>query len=64
MPDNSFNPRAERASSNFDVRQRLQWYWTYNLPKVHTQRSWIERLGAGRHVQLRHRPALHRQLSL
>jgi hypothetical protein len=33
MPDNSFNPHAERANSNFDVRQRVQWYWTYNLPK-------------------------------
>jgi len=33
QPDNSFNPRGERASSNFDVRQRLQWYWTYNMPK-------------------------------
>ena len=33
QPDNSFNPHAERASSNFDVRQRVQWYWTYNLPK-------------------------------
>ena len=35
MPDNSFNPHGERASSNFDVRQRVQWYWTYNLPKSH-----------------------------
>ena len=34
MPDNSFNPHAERASSNFDVRQRVQWYWSYNVPKV------------------------------
>ena len=33
QPDNSFNPHADRASSNFDVRHRLQWYWTYNLPK-------------------------------
>jgi len=33
MPDNSFNPHAERASSNFDVRHRVQWFWTYNLPK-------------------------------
>jgi hypothetical protein len=33
MPDDSFNPRAERASSNFDVRQRVQWYWTYDAPK-------------------------------
>jgi hypothetical protein len=33
QPDNSFNPHAERASSNFDVRQRVQWYWTYELPR-------------------------------
>jgi hypothetical protein len=36
QPDNSLNPHGERASSNFDVRQRLQWYWTYNLPKYKT----------------------------
>lgn len=36
MPDNSFNPHAERASSNFDTRHRIQWYWTYNLPKFRT----------------------------
>jgi hypothetical protein len=36
QPDDSFNPRGERASSNFDVRQRVQWYWTYNLPKFQT----------------------------
>jgi hypothetical protein len=40
QPDNSFNPHADRASSNFDVRQRLQWYWTYNLPKFE-QAQWI-----------------------
>ncbi|MGA2351915.1 MAG: carboxypeptidase regulatory-like domain-containing protein [Terracidiphilus sp.] len=40
QPDNSFNPRGERASSNFDVRQRLQWYWTYNLPKFE-QVKWL-----------------------
>jgi hypothetical protein len=34
QPDDSFNPHAERANSNFDVRQRLQWYWTYNVPKA------------------------------
>ncbi len=32
QPDNSFNPAGERANSNFDVRNRIQWYWTYNLP--------------------------------
>ena len=31
MPDDSFNPHAERASSNFDVRNRVQWFWTYNF---------------------------------
>lgn len=40
QPDNSFNPRGDRASSNFDVRQRLQWYWTYDFPKIQ-QAKWI-----------------------
>ncbi len=40
QPDDSFNPHAERASSNFDVRQHLQWYWNYNLPKFKTA-TWI-----------------------
>jgi hypothetical protein len=40
QPDDSFNPHAERASSNFDVRQRVQWYWTYNLPKSE-RAKWI-----------------------
>ncbi|HWR34595.1 MAG TPA: TonB-dependent receptor [Clostridia bacterium] len=33
QPDNSYNPSAERASSNFDNRHRLQWFWNYELPK-------------------------------
>ena len=33
QPDNSFNPRGEYANSNFDVRDRVQWYWTYDLPR-------------------------------
>ena len=40
QPDNSFNPHGERASSNFDVRQHMQWYWTYNLPKYNTAK-WL-----------------------
>jgi outer membrane receptor protein involved in Fe transport len=32
QPDNSYNPAAERASSNFDTRQRLEWIWSYDLP--------------------------------
>ncbi len=33
QPDNSYNPRRERADSNFDIRHRVQWFWSYNLPK-------------------------------
>ena len=40
QPDDSFNPKADHASSNFDVRQRVQWYWTYNLPKF-AQMKWM-----------------------
>ena len=40
QPDDSWNPHRERASSNFDVRQRVQWYWTYNLPSYKTAK-WI-----------------------
>jgi hypothetical protein len=39
QPDNSYNPAGERASSNFDVRQRVQWYWTYNLPEYHALKA-------------------------
>jgi hypothetical protein len=40
QPDNSFNPGGDRSSSNFDVRSRVQWYWTYNFPKVQ-EAKWI-----------------------
>jgi carboxypeptidase family protein/TonB-dependent receptor-like protein len=32
QPDNSFAPNRERASSNFDMRQKLSWSFTYNVP--------------------------------
>ncbi len=32
QPDNSYNTAAERANSNFDTRQRLQFFWSYQLP--------------------------------
>ncbi len=32
QPDNSFNPDAEWADSNFDVRHRLTWTFSYELP--------------------------------
>ena len=40
QPDNSFNPGAERANSNFDLRRSLKWYWTYELPKFETAK-WL-----------------------
>ena len=33
QPDNSYNPRAERANSNFDTRHRVQFLWNYDIPK-------------------------------
>lgn len=33
QPDNSFNPSAERANSNFDMRKSFKWYWSYDVPK-------------------------------
>lgn len=32
QPDNSLNPRGDKASSNFDMRKNLQWQFTYALP--------------------------------
>ena len=40
QPDNSYNPAAERANSNFDLRRALKWYWSYDLPKYETA-SWL-----------------------
>ncbi|ABF42219.1 hypothetical protein Acid345_3218 [Candidatus Koribacter versatilis Ellin345] len=40
QPDNSFNPGAERANSNFDLRKAFKWYYTYELPKFETAK-WI-----------------------
>ncbi len=41
LPDNSFNPSAERASSNFDVRHRFVWYWTYEVPWKTQGMKWL-----------------------
>ena len=34
QPDNSFNTANERASSNFDTRQRLSWNFVYEFPSA------------------------------
>jgi outer membrane receptor protein involved in Fe transport len=33
QPDNSYNPRGERANSNFDTRHRVQFLWNYDIPR-------------------------------
>jgi hypothetical protein len=40
QPNNSWNPNAECATSDFDIRQRMQWYWTYSLSRTE-QAKWI-----------------------
>jgi len=32
QPNNSFNLAPERGNSNFDIRRRFSWYYTYLLP--------------------------------
>ena len=32
QPDDSRNPEAEWAPSNFDVRHKFSWYFTWNIP--------------------------------
>jgi hypothetical protein len=32
QPDDSTRPENEKASSNFDVRHKLTWYFSYDLP--------------------------------
>jgi hypothetical protein len=32
QPDNSLNPAAEKANSNFDSRNRFTWDFNYNIP--------------------------------
>ncbi len=34
QPDNSFNPAAEKANSNFDRRQSFTWNFNYALPNA------------------------------
>jgi hypothetical protein len=33
QPNNSYNTRAERGNSNFDIRKRFSWQLGYELPK-------------------------------
>jgi hypothetical protein len=40
QPDNSLNPGAEKANSNFDVRHRFTWNYSYEFPKSERM-SWL-----------------------
>jgi hypothetical protein len=40
QPDNSFNPGAEKANSNFDLRRSFKWFFSYDLPKFE-QAKWL-----------------------
>ncbi len=42
QPDNSLRPDLERASSNFDMRQKLSWTFTYQLPSAERM-AWFSR---------------------
>ncbi len=35
QPDNSFRPDLERANSNFDIRHRISWTFSYAVPQLH-----------------------------
>ena len=39
QPDNSFNPAAEKASSNFDIRNGFKWFFGYEFPKTNSKLS-------------------------
>jgi len=41
QPDNSFNVRGEKASSNFDHRHNFIWQSNYDLPKFGESASWL-----------------------
>jgi len=39
QPDNSYNVAGEKGNSNFDTRQRLQFFWSYQLPDSQKARA-------------------------
>ena len=41
QPDNSYNPRAEKANSNFDRRQSFTWDFNYQFPGFEGK-SWLK----------------------
>jgi len=47
FPQNSYDVRAERARSDFDVPQRLSLSYSYDLPAAHFEQRWLRTLLGG-----------------
>ena len=47
FPQDSYNLRAERGLSNFDIRSRLSVSYAYDLPTHHFEQAWITTLLGG-----------------
>jgi hypothetical protein len=47
FPQDSYNLRAERGLSNFDIRSRLSVSYAYDLPTHHFDQAWITTLLGG-----------------
>jgi hypothetical protein len=47
FPQNSYNVRAERARSDFDLRHRLSVSYSYDLPSGHFDERWLRGLLGG-----------------
>ena len=62
IPQNSYNLRAERGLSNFDVRQRLAVSYAYDLPFGKGHLAGLQRrLADLRHSAVPERPAVYRR---
>ena len=62
-PTTASTPRRERADSNFDVRHRLTWYFTWDIGGAERPRADVG-LVAERRRHARERTAVQRQLPL
>ena len=47
FPQNSYDVRAERARSDFDLRHRLSLSYSYDLPSGHFDARWLRTLTGG-----------------
>ncbi len=47
FPQDSYNVRAERGLSNFDVRHRLSASYSYDLPTRRFDQAWLRTLASG-----------------